>query len=136
MAKRSIRRQPPITGGEYAGRDRVAAPCRGGDRGGWQVMNPAQRAVRRFDAFQQRHLPTAFVFGVMEEYPRELARPRLTEAGGRSLAAQVHQNQRRPEQHVEVCFTGEPMTEDQFLRSGGDQQRRPGGPGSANRRGR
>src|SRR6266702_4966465 len=31
-------------------------------------MNPVERAIRRVDATQQRHTPTAFVFGVVKKY--------------------------------------------------------------------
>ena len=31
-------------------------------------MNPVERIVRRIDAFQQRHTPTAFIFGVVKKY--------------------------------------------------------------------
>ncbi|HEX6522570.1 MAG TPA: YihY/virulence factor BrkB family protein [Streptosporangiaceae bacterium] len=31
-------------------------------------MNPVERVVRRIDAFQQRHTPTAFTFGVIKKY--------------------------------------------------------------------
>ncbi len=31
-------------------------------------MNPVERAIRRVDEFQQRHTPTAFVFGVVKKY--------------------------------------------------------------------
>jgi len=31
-------------------------------------MNPVERAIRRVDAAQQRHTPTAFVFGVVKKY--------------------------------------------------------------------
>jgi YihY family inner membrane protein len=38
----------------------------------WQkqvvAMNPAERAIRTVDAFQRRHTPTAFVFGVVKKY--------------------------------------------------------------------
>lgn len=55
-------------------------------------------------------------------WPRAIAQPPLTEADQRSLAAQAEQNQRRPEQQVEVSFTGTPMTEDEFLRNGGEER--------------
>jgi YihY family inner membrane protein len=32
------------------------------------AMNPVERAIRRVDAAQQRHTPTAFVFGVVKKY--------------------------------------------------------------------
>jgi len=31
-------------------------------------MNPIEKAIRRVDAFQQRHKPTAFVFGLIKKY--------------------------------------------------------------------
>ena len=31
-------------------------------------MNPVERVIRRVDAWQQRHTPTAFVFGVIKKY--------------------------------------------------------------------
>jgi len=40
-------------------------------------------------------------------WPRSLVQPPLTSADRRSLAAQAEQNQRRPEQHVEVTFDDE-----------------------------
>jgi YihY family inner membrane protein len=46
-------------------------------------------------------------------WPRALVQPPLTEADRRSMAAQAHQNRRRPEQHVRVTFDGEPESEDQ-----------------------
>jgi YihY family inner membrane protein len=48
-------------------------------------------------------------------WPRAIVQPPLTEADQRSMAAQAHQNRRRPEQHVQVTFDGEPQTEDRFL---------------------
>lgn len=50
-------------------------------------------------------------------WPRAIVQPPLTEADRRSMAAQAHQNRRRPEQHVAVTFDGEAQTEDQFLSS-------------------
>jgi YihY family inner membrane protein len=47
-------------------------------------------------------------------WPRGMVQPPLTSADRMSLAAQAQQNQRRPEQHVEVRFDGEPLTEKQF----------------------
>jgi YihY family inner membrane protein len=44
-------------------------------------------------------------------WPRALVQPPLTEADRASMAAQALQNQRRPEQHVQVTFDGEPATE-------------------------
>jgi uncharacterized BrkB/YihY/UPF0761 family membrane protein len=51
-------------------------------------------------------------------WPRAMAQPPLTEADQRSMAAQAEQNQRRPEQDVQVSFTGQAMTEDEFLACG------------------
>lgn len=48
-------------------------------------------------------------------WPRAIVQPPLTEADQRSMAAQAHQNRRRPEQHVQVRFDGEPQSEDRFL---------------------
>jgi YihY family inner membrane protein len=48
-------------------------------------------------------------------WPRAIVQPPLTSADRRSMAAQAHQNQRRPEQHVTVTFDGEAQTEDEFL---------------------
>jgi YihY family inner membrane protein len=48
-------------------------------------------------------------------WPRAMVQPPLTEADQRSLAAQAEQNQRRPEQEVEVSFTEPAMTEDDFI---------------------
>ena len=31
-------------------------------------MNPVEKAIRKVDATQQRHTPTAFVFGVIKKY--------------------------------------------------------------------
>lgn len=64
-------------------------------------------------------------------WPRAIAQPPLTEADQRSLAAQAEQNQRRPEQQVQVSFTGEPMTQDEFLRGDGEQRSNPDRGGSA-----
>ena len=44
-------------------------------------------------------------------WPRAIVQPPLTEADQRSMAAQAHQNRRRPEQHVVVTFDGEPQLE-------------------------
>ena len=41
-------------------------------------------------------------------WPRAIVQPPLTEADRRSMAAQAEQNQRRPEQRVEVSFEGRP----------------------------
>lgn len=51
-------------------------------------------------------------------WPRAMVQPPLTEADQRSLALQVLQNQRRPEQVVETRFLEPPMTEDQFRARG------------------
>jgi uncharacterized BrkB/YihY/UPF0761 family membrane protein len=40
-------------------------------------------------------------------WPRAMVQPPLTDADRRSMAAQAEQNQRRPEQHVDVSFEGE-----------------------------
>lgn len=48
-------------------------------------------------------------------WPRAIVQPPLTEADQRSMAAQAHQNRRRPEQHVVVTFDGEPQLESQAL---------------------
>lgn len=48
-------------------------------------------------------------------WPRSIVQPPLTEADQRSIAAQAHQNRRRPEQHIQVTFDGEPQTQDRFL---------------------
>ena len=48
-------------------------------------------------------------------WPRAIVQPPLTPADRRSMAAQAHQNQRRPEQHVTVTFDGQAQTEEQFL---------------------
>ncbi len=50
-------------------------------------------------------------------WPRGLVQPPLTEADQRSMALQATQNQRRPEQHVSVAFSEEPMTQDDFART-------------------
>jgi hypothetical protein len=50
-------------------------------------------------------------------WPRAIVQPPLTSADQRSLALQAEQNQRRPEQRVEVGFTEPAMTEDEFLES-------------------
>jgi hypothetical protein len=41
-------------------------------------------------------------------WPRSIVQPPLTEADRASMALQALQNQRRPEQHVEVTFTDRP----------------------------
>ncbi len=53
-------------------------------------------------------------------WPRAIAPPPLTSADRRSLAAQAVQNQRRPEQRVEVSFDGELMTEAELQVVGGN----------------
>jgi len=50
-------------------------------------------------------------------WPRGIVQPPLTEADQRSMALQATQNQRRPEQHVTVAFSEEPMTQDDYARS-------------------
>jgi len=50
-------------------------------------------------------------------WPRNLVQPPLTSADQASLAAQATQNQRRPEQCVEVTFTEAPATQAEFLAS-------------------
>jgi YihY family inner membrane protein len=47
-------------------------------------------------------------------WPRAIVQPPLTQADRMSMAAQAQQNQRRPEQHVDVHFDGEPLTEKQW----------------------
>ncbi len=59
-------------------------------------------------------------------WPRAIVQPPLTEADRRSMAAQAEQNQRRPEQHVEVSFDGEALTEKE-LREEMARSERPGG---------
>jgi uncharacterized BrkB/YihY/UPF0761 family membrane protein len=53
-------------------------------------------------------------------WPRAMVQPPLTEADQRVMAAQAHQNRRRPEQHVLVTFDGEPQLEARVL---ADEQR-------------
>ncbi|HVC13758.1 MAG TPA: YihY/virulence factor BrkB family protein [Acidimicrobiales bacterium] len=48
-------------------------------------------------------------------WPRAIVQPPITEADQRSMAAQAHQNRRRPEQHVVVTFDGEPQLESRAL---------------------
>jgi YihY family inner membrane protein len=48
-------------------------------------------------------------------WPRAIVQPPLTEADRASMAAQALQNQRRPEQRVEVTFDGYPTTEREVL---------------------
>jgi len=47
-------------------------------------------------------------------WPRGMVQPPLTEADQRSMALQATQNQRRPEQHVAVAFSEEPMTQEDY----------------------
>ncbi len=47
-------------------------------------------------------------------WPRSMVQPPLTEADQRSLAFQVTQNQRRPEESVTASFPGRPMTQDEY----------------------
>ena len=47
-------------------------------------------------------------------WPRSMVQPPLTEADQRSLAFQVTQNQRRPEEEVMARFAHRPMTQDEF----------------------
>lgn len=47
-------------------------------------------------------------------WPRAMVQPPLTEADQRSLASQATQNQRRPEQHIEVTFKEPAMTQRQL----------------------
>lgn len=51
-------------------------------------------------------------------WPRGLVQPPLTDADQRSLAFQVTQNQRRPEQEVITRFRGRPMTQDEYRERG------------------
>jgi YihY family inner membrane protein len=55
-------------------------------------------------------------------WPRAMVQPPITEADQRSMAAQAHQNRRRPEQHVQVTFDGEPQLEERFLRDQGSRR--------------
>jgi uncharacterized BrkB/YihY/UPF0761 family membrane protein len=48
-------------------------------------------------------------------WPRAIVQPPLTEADQRSMAAQAHQNRRRPEQRVVVTFEGQPRLESRVL---------------------
>jgi YihY family inner membrane protein len=45
-------------------------------------------------------------------WPRAMVQPPLTDADQRSMALQATQNQRRPEQHVEVTFSVPPTSEE------------------------
>ena len=51
-------------------------------------------------------------------WPRGMVQPPLTDADQRSLAFQVTQNQRRPEQEVITRFQGRPMTQDEYRERG------------------
>ena len=51
-------------------------------------------------------------------WPRGLIQPPLTDADQRSLALQVTQSRRRPDQEVTTRFPHRPMTEDEFRRRG------------------
>ncbi len=63
-------------------------------------------------------------------WPRAIVQPPLTEADQRSMAAQAHQNRRRPEQHVVVSFDGEPELGSGVGRDTGRRRRRgPAGGG-------
>jgi hypothetical protein len=53
-------------------------------------------------------------------WPRGMVQPPLTEADQRSLALQVTQNQRRPEQEVSVRFTAPAMSQGEWLSSRGN----------------
>lgn len=47
-------------------------------------------------------------------WPRGMVQPPLTEADQRSMALQATQNQRRPEQQVDVSFSEEPMSQEDY----------------------
>lgn len=49
-------------------------------------------------------------------WPRGMVQPPLTSADQRSLGLQTFQNQRRPEQNVEVTYSEPPSTQDEYLR--------------------
>ncbi|MHB8378820.1 MAG: YihY/virulence factor BrkB family protein [Acidimicrobiales bacterium] len=51
-------------------------------------------------------------------WPRGMVQPPLTDADQRSLAFQVTQNQRRPEQEVITRFQSRPMTQDEYRERG------------------
>lgn len=51
-------------------------------------------------------------------WPRGMVQPPLTDADQRSLAFQVTQNQRRPEEEVITRFRGRPMTQDEYRERG------------------
>lgn len=48
-------------------------------------------------------------------WPRGMVQPPLTEADQRSMAAQAIENQRRPEQRVQVGFSEEPRSQREYL---------------------
>jgi YihY family inner membrane protein len=52
-------------------------------------------------------------------WPRGMVQPPLTEADQRTLALQAIQNQRRPEQEVVTRIRGRPMTQREYLTTGG-----------------
>lgn len=62
-------------------------------------------------------------------WPRGLVHPPLTEADQRSLSRQATQQQQRPEQQVEVTFSQEPMSQEQYLQrqAAGDPAEPPQG---------
>jgi YihY family inner membrane protein len=51
-------------------------------------------------------------------WPRSMVQPPLTDADQRSLALQVTQNQRRPEEEVSTRFPHRPMTQDEYRERG------------------
>jgi uncharacterized BrkB/YihY/UPF0761 family membrane protein len=55
-------------------------------------------------------------------WPRGLVRPPLTDADQRSLSFQVTQNQQRPEQEVTTRFPDKPMTQDEYLDRGKENE--------------
>lgn len=50
-------------------------------------------------------------------WPRGMVQPPLTKADQESMALQALQNQRRPEQKVDVTYTEEPMTQEEYART-------------------
>lgn len=58
-------------------------------------------------------------------WPRAMVQPPLTEADRRSMAAQAEQNQRRPEQRVQVSFDGEEHAERKHREEQRDRERAP-----------
>jgi YihY family inner membrane protein len=64
-------------------------------------------------------------------WPRGMVQPPLTEADRRSLAAQAVQNQRRPEQRVEVFFDGKPVAETDLMGDGRAEEASPQGAAKA-----